>query len=143
MCCLGWLLASERHEHKTGIGHPELNVNKYCHLIVMDTESAATYDHKSWKDKCVEFLRKSKFPITLEPIVFFYTLSVGLNEVGELDSLWLNWRLCFVDYKIQPDYWQNLSKQAELYCSSMSGDREQHCHRGWSSKACDRLWSFI
>ena len=136
-----WWCVSAWFEQKTGIWHPELNVYSYCQLIVMETESAVAQE--SFKEKCLKFYGNIKFPITLEPIVFFYTLSVGLNEVGELDSLWLNWRLCFVDYKIQPDYWQNLSKQAELYCSSMSGYREQHCHRRWSSKACDRLWSFI
>ena len=33
------------------------------------------------REKCINFYHKSKFPITLEPIVFLYTLSVGLNEV--------------------------------------------------------------
>ena len=115
-CASGW------HEHKTGIWHSKLIVNKYCHLIVMDTESAATDYQKSWKDKCLEFYRKSKFPITLEPIVFFYTLSVGLNEVGEIDWVWLKWRfsIYFPDYKIQPDHWQNLSEQTELYSRSLS-----------------------
>jgi len=33
------------------------------------------------REKCINFYHKSKFPITLEPIVFLYTLSVGLNEI--------------------------------------------------------------
>ena len=33
------------------------------------------------KQKWVDLYNKFKFPVTIEPIVFFFTLSVGLNEV--------------------------------------------------------------
>ena len=33
------------------------------------------------KQKWVDLYDKFKFPVTIEPIVFFFTLSVGLNEV--------------------------------------------------------------
>ena len=39
-------------------------------------------EHKlGLKEKCVDLYNKFKFPVTIEPIVFFFTLSVGLNEV--------------------------------------------------------------
>ena len=50
----------------------------------METEES-DQDHKlGVKKKCVDLYNKFKFPITLEPIVFFFTLSVGLNEVDIL-----------------------------------------------------------
>ena len=36
---------------------------------------------QSLKEKFLGFCEKCRFPITLEPLVFFYTISVGLNEV--------------------------------------------------------------
>ena len=33
------------------------------------------------KQKWLDLYNKFKFPVTIEPIVFFFTLSVGLNEV--------------------------------------------------------------
>ena len=35
----------------------------------------------SVKRKIVTFYNKHKFPLTVEPLVFFYSLSYGLNEV--------------------------------------------------------------
>ena len=35
----------------------------------------------SVKEKMVTFYKKHKFPLTVEPLVFFYSLSYGLNEV--------------------------------------------------------------
>lgn len=35
----------------------------------------------SVKEKIVTFYNKHKFPLTVEPLVFFYSLSYGLNEV--------------------------------------------------------------
>lgn len=35
------------------------------------------------KQRSADLYNKFKFPITLEPIVFFFTLSVGLNEVRQ------------------------------------------------------------
>ena len=35
----------------------------------------------SVKKKIVTFYNNHKFPLTVEPLVFFYSLSYGLNEV--------------------------------------------------------------
>ena len=35
----------------------------------------------SVKQKIVTFYNNHKFPLTVEPLVFFYSLSYGLNEV--------------------------------------------------------------
>ena len=35
----------------------------------------------SVKQKIVAFYNKHKFPLSVEPLVFFYSLSYGLNEV--------------------------------------------------------------
>ena len=48
-------------------------------------ESAENQHHvekKSLKEKFYNFCQNFSFPITIEPLVFFFTLSVGLNEVG-------------------------------------------------------------
>ena len=54
-------------------------------------ESADEEQHVSHsqglKQKCRDLYNKSKFPITLEPVVFFFTLSVGLNEVDILPQI--------------------------------------------------------
>ena len=54
-------------------------------------ESADEEQHVSHsqglKQKCRDLYNKSKFPITLEPVVFFFTLSVGLNEVDILSRI--------------------------------------------------------
>ena len=54
-------------------------------------ESADEEQHVSHsqgiKQKCRDLYNKSKFPITLEPVVFFFTLSVGLNEVNILSRM--------------------------------------------------------
>ena len=54
-------------------------------------ESAEEEQHVSHsqglKQKCRDLYNKSKFPITLEPVVFFFTLSVGLNEVNILSQM--------------------------------------------------------
>ena len=54
-------------------------------------ESAEEEQHVSHsqglKQKCRDLYSKSKFPITLEPVVFFFTLSVGLNEVDILPQI--------------------------------------------------------
>ena len=54
-------------------------------------ESADEEQHVSHsqgiKQKCRDLYNKSKFPITLEPVVFFFTLSVGLNEVNILSQM--------------------------------------------------------
>ena len=52
----------------------------------MGTEEDS-HDHKlGLKEKSLDLYNKFKFPITLEPIVFFFTLSVGLNEVRKKES---------------------------------------------------------
>ena len=38
-------------------------------------------EEPTFKEKFLGVCEKCRFPITLEPLVFFYTLSVGLNEV--------------------------------------------------------------
>ena len=38
-------------------------------------------DQNQKKTKCAEKFDKVKFPITIEPLVCLYTISVGLNEV--------------------------------------------------------------
>ena len=54
-------------------------------------ESAEEEQHVSHsqglKQKCRDLYNNSKFPITLEPVVFFFTLSVGLNEVDILPQI--------------------------------------------------------
>ena len=54
-------------------------------------ESADEEQHVSHsqglKQKCRDLYNNSKFPITLEPVVFFFTLSVGLNEVDILPQI--------------------------------------------------------
>ena len=40
----------------------------------------------SWRRKVVNYFSKSKFHITVEPLVFFYSLSYGLNEVSLVNN---------------------------------------------------------
>ena len=42
----------------------------------------------SVKQKIVTFYNNHKFPLTVEPLVFFYSLSYGLNEVFCQKQLW-------------------------------------------------------
>ena len=50
--------------------------------IKMETaEISQNKEDRSFKEKFLEIYAKCRFPITLEPLVFFYTISVGLNEV--------------------------------------------------------------
>ena len=47
----------------------------------MELEESIQDNKLGLKQRSVDIYNKFKFPITLEPIVFFFTLSVGLNEV--------------------------------------------------------------
>ena len=70
-------------------------------------ESEVINVKRTFREKLVDFYNKSKFPITLEPIVFLYTLSVGLNEVKEdnINSSKTDFKESFVsDNQIQLDY---------------------------------------
>ena len=44
-------------------------------------ESNKEHNNIGLKQKWVDLYNKFKFPVTIEPTVFFFTLSVGLNEV--------------------------------------------------------------
>ena len=39
-------------------------------------------DKSTFQEKCGSFYQKHKFPITLEPLLFFYSLAYGLSEVN-------------------------------------------------------------
>lgn len=58
----------------------------------METEESSHDLKLGLKQKSVDLYNKFKFPITLEPIVFFFTLSVGLNEVLKKESKYLRLR---------------------------------------------------
>ena len=47
-------------------------------LETEDTEC----DQSTFKEKFSNFYQKHKFPITLEPLLFFYSLAYGLSEVN-------------------------------------------------------------
>ena len=72
------------------------------------------------KQKMVTFYNRHKFPLTVEPLVFFYSLSYGLNEVVALWQL----RETIHDNMIAGDQsqfadWENLSEQAEFLCGGV------------------------
>ena len=46
----------------------------------LETENTK-YDQSTFKEKFSNFYHKHKFPITLEPLLFFYSLAYGLSEV--------------------------------------------------------------
>ena len=70
----------------------------------METEES-DQDHKlGVKQKCLDLYNKFKFPITLEPIVFFFTLSVGLNEVCEKLYVCVYFDTTFSDYPTKLDH---------------------------------------
>ena len=69
----------------------------------------------SVKQKIVTFYNNHKFPLTVEPLVFFYSLSYGLNEVLGQQKLWTKFHNgTIAGDKSQFTDREDLSEQAKL-----------------------------
>ena len=76
-------------------------------------------DEYTLKEKFVSSYQKHKFPITLEPVVFFGSLSYGLNVVKQNYGGFISYISIYVGYKISIDLGQNLSKQVKLFIRNL------------------------
>ena len=108
------------------------------------SEIASKNNTSSWK-KCLIFFRKHRFQVTLEPVVCFVMLSLGLNQVLTVLLLCLFPMNYYIGLNINTMHSYSIHEPFIIYCcmkvirSSLLLEKMCRSKLNYTSEMCDTL----